>query len=220
MRPTLRKHIAIGWMLSVAANFVYAGEFRQYTYLEETGAVESSHIWLIRRSGTEIETRWIAPDKAYLNLCDETGNTQEWRVRDSNTDISAKRLGRIIRFEGTYNGEQIRRDVEIDESPWFQPLSYALGRFSQSHLDSIVFWTIRPDNLDVVKLRAKSAGEEQVITKAGRFPANKVSISLMGLLSHFWKAHYWFRRADGLFVRYEGANGLPGTPTTTIQLGG
>jgi hypothetical protein len=210
----------MGCILSVLANAACAEDFGQYTYLEQTGAVESSHTWIIQHSGKDVETRWIAPDKAYFNLCDASGNTQEWRVRYPDADIVAKRVGNLIRLQGTRNGKVIHQDLEIDASPWFQPLSYALGRFSQSHLDSVVFWTIRPDTLTVVKLRARSLGEEQVTTRAGLFPARKVRISLDGFLSHFWEAHYWFRQADGLFVRYEGANGLPGTPITTIQLGG
>ena len=31
----------------------------QHTYLENTGAVESSHTWIVRTSGEHIETHWI-----------------------------------------------------------------------------------------------------------------------------------------------------------------
>ncbi len=220
MQRRVTGRIVIGCILTVLANSAGSEDLRQYTYLEKTGDVESSHTWIIQHSGKEVETRWIAPDKSYFDLCDETGNTLEWRVLYTDADITARRVGNLIRFEETRNGKTIRREVEIDESPWFQPLSYALGRFSQSRLDSVVFWMIRPDNLDVVKLRASRLGDEQVTTSAGLFLARKISISADGFLSHFWQAHYWFRQADGLFVRYEGANGLPGTQTTTIQLGG
>jgi hypothetical protein len=208
-------------LLTALATSVYSSEeSRQYTYLENTDAVESSHTWILRHSGKHIETHWITPDKVYFNLCDETGATLEWRLRENAADIRARRSGNLIRLEGIRDGKAISEDIEIDESPWFQPLSYALGRFSQSQRDSVVFWTIRPDNLDVVKFQARNLGDEQVTTIAGSFPARKISIALNGFLSHFWQAHYWFRQADGLFVRYQGANGLPGTPTTTIQLGG
>ena len=218
--------IATTYLLTVIAGSAYsssvytAEESWQHTYLENTGAVESSHTWIVRKRGERVETHWITPDKAYFNLCDATGATLEWRFRGNAADIRAWRSGDRIRLEGTRDGKTVNEDIEIDASPWFQPLSYALGRFSQSQRDSIAFWTIRPDNLDVVKLRASNLGDEQVTTKAGTFTARKISISLNGFLSHFWQAHYWFRHTDGLFVRYRGANGLPGTPTTTIQLGG
>lgn len=220
MRRCATNRSIIGCILGVFANGTFSADLGHYTYLEQTGAAESSHSWFIRHNGAGVETRWIAPDKAYFNLCDESGNTLEWRVRYPDTDIVARRAGNLIRLEGTRNGKAFHKDLEIDEAPWFQPLSYALGRFSQSPVDSVVFWTIRPDNLDVVKLVARTLGEEEVMTKAGLFTARKVSIAVNGLLSHFWEAHYWFRQADGLFVRYEGTNGLPGTPATTIQLGG
>jgi hypothetical protein len=197
-----------------------SGHYEQYTYLESTGAVESSHTWILRHSGKQIETHWITPDTTYFNLCDETGDTREWRFQEAAADIRAWRSGNLIRVEGSRDGRKVSREVEIDAISWFQPLSYALGRFSQSQADSIIFWTIRPDNLDVVKLRTRKVGDEQVSTSAGTFLTRKISISLNGFLSRFWQAHYWFRQADGLFVRYQRANGLPGTPTTTIQLGG
>jgi len=219
MQRRIVSRAIIGCVLTSLANRLYCEDLRQYTYLESTGAVESSHTWIVRYSEGDIETRWIAPDKAYSNLCDGTGNTQQWRVQSAEGNITAQRAGNLIRLEGSRNGKAIQQEAEIDDAPWFQPLSYALGRFSQSQLESVVFWNTRPDNLEVVKLRARKLGEEQLTTPAGLFLARKISISLNGFLSHLWQAHYWFRHADGLFVRYEGANGLPGTPTTTIQLG-
>lgn len=218
LRPYLRHCIVIYCTLSAVCGAAPADDALRYSYIEQTGKRELSHSWTIRQIGSEIETHWISPHKAYLNLCDETGDTVRWRVRYPNGVVTAERVGNTIRIKDTRNRDSVQREVRIDKAPWFQPLSYALGRFSRSHRDSVVFWTIRPDNLKVVKLRATNLGKEEARTQTGLVPARKVSITLDGFLSHFWEAHYWFRQSDGLFLRYEGVNGLPGTPRTTIEL--
>ena len=190
----------------------------RHTYLERTGDDKLLHTLVIRRNGNNVETRWIAPEKSYFNLCDSTGDTLEWRVSDKEGEIKGKREGNVIQLEGVRKGKVIRRSVEIGGAPWFQPPSYALGRFSKSQRESIDFWTIRPDTLKPVKLHAKRLGKESVEIETGAVAIRKVRISLTGLLSDFWAAHYWFRESDGLFFPYKGANGLPGTPVTTIQL--
>jgi hypothetical protein len=210
-----------GCVIMMLARIAYSSEdSRRYTFLETTGSDELSHSWYIQPAGNYIETRWISPDRAFSNRSDETGNTMQWRISSDNADITAWRVGNSIRFDGKRDDADISQSVEIDDSPWFQSLSYALGEFSQSRQDSVEFWFVRPDNLDVVKMRATRVGNEEVITDKGIFHARKVRISVSGFLSPFWKAFYWFRDSDGLFVRYHGVNGPPGTPSTTILLDG
>ncbi|MGD8854352.1 MAG: hypothetical protein PVI28_18415 [Gammaproteobacteria bacterium] len=218
LRQRLNGPMLLGCLPAAFSNVLCSEVVRQHTYIEETGSLASTHTWIVREGGGTVETRWLTPDKAYFNRSDESGNTLEWRVRQGDREITARRTGNIIHLEQTRGVDTVREDLQIDESPWFQPLSYALGRFSQSQLKSVVFWTIRPDSIDAVKLKASRLEEEPVTTRAGRFIARKVSIALSGFLSRFWHAHYWFRNTDGLFLRYEGVNGLPGTPATTIQL--
>jgi hypothetical protein len=217
----LTGRLIVGCVLTVlASNACSSEDSRRYTFLETTGSDESLHTWLIQPVGGHIETRWTSPDKTFSNRCDKTGNTLQWRIFSEEADITARRVGNFIQLDGTRGGKTIRQNVKIDDSPWFQSLSYALGEFSQSRQDTIQFWIVRPDNFDVVKMRATRLGEEEVTTDKGLVLTRKVKISASGFLSHFWKAFYWFRESDGLFVRYRGVNGLPGTPSTTIQLSG
>jgi hypothetical protein len=217
----LTGRLIVGCVLTVLAyNACSSEDPRRYTFLETTGSDESSHTWLIQPVGGYIETLWISPDTTFSNRCDKTGNTLRWRILSEEADITAQRVGNYIQLDGTRDGKTIRQNVKIDDSPWYQSLSYALGAFSQSRRDSVKFWIVRPDNLDVVKMRATRIGEEEVTTDKGLVLTRKVKISANGFLSHFWKAFYWFRESDGLFVRYRGVNGLPGTPSTTIQLSG
>jgi hypothetical protein len=205
-------------LAAVLARDVAAQDGLQHVYVERTQGVETSHTLILRRNGTGVEIQWQAPDEDFITVCDNTGATREWRFHDSDTDIVARRSGNRIRLEGVDGDERISRELAIDGAPWFQPLSYALGRFSLSDRESVRFWAIRPDSLEVVKLLATRQDVESVATDAGSFSGRRVRISLGGLLSTFWKAHYWFRLDDGLFIRYEGVRGPPGTPGTVIEL--
>jgi hypothetical protein len=156
MPQGINTRIIILCFLATLGHSAGAEVLRQHTYVETTGAVESSHTVTVRQFGEGIETRWMTPEKTFVNLSDKAGNTLEWRVQYAGVDIIAQRTGNLIQLSGTRNGDSFREDLEIDESPWFQPLSYALGQFSQSNQDAVVFWTIRPDNLGVVKLTERA----------------------------------------------------------------
>ena len=81
------------------------------------------------------------------------------------------------------------------------------------------FWTVRPDNLDVLTLQAtREGGGRLPMEDGGEVLANKVVIRLEGLMSALWSAEYWFRQGDDLFVRYRGTHGPPGVPETVITL--
>lgn len=220
MKQEFISKVLIGCSLAALASSVFSEDIRKYIVTENTGTVQTSHTWTIQHTAKGIEISWISPDKSFFSLCDEDGNTVEWRLRNPTEDITARRSGNLIALAGNRAGKKFHKDISIDKSPWFQPIPYSLGRFSQSRLNTVAFWAIRPDNLDVVKLLAKRDGEGQITTRAGPLLARKIRISLDGILSHFWTANYWFRDSDGLFIRYEGANGFPGTPMTTMQLDG
>jgi hypothetical protein len=211
---------AVAVILVFLARQAGSADITQHLYQENTGGTETTHTLITRRDGGDVVMRWIAPDRTYYNLCDLSGDTREWRLKDADTDIIAHRSASTLRLEGVFRGEAVKRSVEIDADPWYQPLSYALGQFSQSGRGSIRFWTIRPDTLEPVKLQAERQDSEPVLTAAGLYVAHKVRISATGLLSRFWKANYWFRMKDGLFVRYEGSNGLPATEKPIILLEG
>jgi hypothetical protein len=46
----------------------------------------------------------------------------------------------------------------------------------------------------------------------------KVKVTLNNWMSKFWSNYYWFRKADGVFLRSEGVNGPPGTPVTVMTM--
>jgi hypothetical protein len=146
--------------------------------------------------------------------------TQTWQIRDRETltDLRIVRQGEKIKLKGIFKGESIEDEKLIDEAPWFQTMSVSFRPFLNSENKKIGFWFVRPDTLDVHKLRAEKKGFEELRIQGQPVRAQKLELRLTGLAAPFWKANYWFREPDHLFLRYEGPGGLPGTPKIEVEL--
>lgn len=157
----------------------------------------------------------------FVNHCDRTGRTLSWQFRQGeSTDIEAVRRGNELKITGTLEGRRIDSTHTLDERPWYQPLSFSLRSFIEAGVSETSFWTIRSDTLDVVTMQAKRQGSDEVEIAGQMVPALKVEIRRAGLFSSLWHGTFWFREADGLFVRYQGVHGPPGTSETVVQLQG
>jgi hypothetical protein len=147
-------------------------------------------------------------------------STRRWEVvrAAEGTEITVERKTDELHLSGRLRGEPVRRVLRIDESPWYQALSVSLRPFLAGGAESVEFWMLRPDTLEPVRLRGVKQGEEKV-TAAGRtLPALLVEVHPPGLAAMVWRGRYWFRRRDGLFLRFEAPGGLPGSPLTVVEL--
>lgn len=144
--------------------------------------------------------------------------TTHWRLSDAQYDIQVERRGDKLLLRGRHDGRVINSDMALDASPWFQSLSYSLRVWLADSSDEIAFWTLRPDTFEAVKLHAQRLWPEALTTRAGTRQAIRVRVRAEGLLAPFWKADYWFRADDHVFIKYQAVNGLPGSPETVIEL--
>ncbi|MDA3813594.1 MAG: hypothetical protein PF570_05000 [Candidatus Cloacimonetes bacterium] len=153
----------------------------------------------------------------YYNL---DGTTQKFTYKDSinNIDLSAIKDSENVILKGIFGDKVIDAIVELDESPWKQSMSYSLSEFALSGEDKIKYWIIRLDKFKSEKMQAEKTGSEDIIINSKLYHTIKVKISAVGLRSKFWSGHYWFRDSDGLFLRYEALNGLPGSTKTVIEI--
>jgi hypothetical protein len=76
-----------------------------------------------------------------------------------------------------------------------------------------------PGELKMGKFTITRRGEEKVVLAGKEIEAVHVRISLSGLLAVFWHGDYWYRKADGRFLRYRGKN-RPGGPEALSELVG
>ena len=190
-----------------------------YRYIENTGPQTSFFTWQLDFNNELMATVTSREEKVlYVNICDQSGATCTWRMEKEDVRIWAQRRGNELYVRGREAGEPIEKVFSLDSAPWFQPLSYSLRRFLATDEQKQVFWMIRLDKLKPMKFQAVREGVEEIATTGSKCKAVKIKISPTGLFSCFWHAYYWFRQEDGLFLRYEGTHGPPGTPKTIINL--
>jgi hypothetical protein len=155
-----------------------------------------------------------------INYYNPDGTTNKFTHMDStkNIDLIAIRNGNNVILKGTSEGKNIDEVIKLDKTPWKQSMSYSLSEFALGDKDKIEYWIIRLDKFKGEKMQAEKAGTEDITINGKQYQAFKVKISAAGLRSKFWSGHYWFRSSDGLFLKYDGWNGLPGSTKTIIEL--
>lgn len=194
-------------------------EGNRYLYQRRVADKIESIYWQVFEKEDLISIDVSEEKKSFTNLCTKTGQTVKWTTKEEGKhDIVAKRIGNTIQITGTRLGERVNETVKIDKRAWYQPLSYSLGSFLESDEQSISFWVIRADKIEVVALQATKKGEELLKFNNEEVPAQKVEIRPDGLLSALWVGTYWYRKSDNLFLRYQAVHGLPGTAETTVKL--
>ncbi len=154
-----------------------------------------------------------------INYYNFDGITQKFTHKDStrSIDLIAIKDGRNVILKGISEEKNIDTIIKLDESPWKQSMSYSLSDFALGNIEKIEYWIIRLDKFKGEKMQAEKAGTEVITIQSTQYNTVKVKISASGLRSKFWSGNYWFRASDGLFLKYEGWNGLPGSTKTIIE---
>ena len=109
-----------------------------------------------------------------------------------------------------------QKTLKIDGTDWYQASSLSLCGFVASAEKETIFWTIRSDTLTGHQIKAVKQSVETVDVKGSMQKAVRIELSLTGLLSYFWKSDYWFSVHEGVFLKFQGPSGPPGSPVTTI----
>jgi hypothetical protein len=176
------------------------------------------------------------PSGYSINLQSQTGDTVikqtfevdnylaalTWAFENSkeNTKVTASREGNKIFLKGQSRGKPIEKTFKINELSWNQTFNIGLERFALSPEKSMIFWSIGtrgPGNMKITRFKVKKKRIETITINGKEVEAVHITISLTGLLSIFWTGKYWYRKSDGVFLRYKGKNG-PGTSVSIMEL--
>jgi hypothetical protein len=107
--------------------------------------------------------------------------------------------------------------LKSTNAPWYQATSLSLRELVASIDAERVFWTIRIDTLTAHKIRAIKKGIESGLKRMGvKKMLLRIRLTLPGMLAPFWKSDYWFALPEGIFFRFKGPSGPPGSPTTIV----
>ncbi len=143
--------------------------------------------------------------------------------------INEKNNIRIMRAD-LKNGKLAIRKGSLTASvpvgkTWRQSNLY-LSDFINSSNEKIYF-SILPDisepdtdmnDIETMEFVFKDKEDEDVRVNGKSVKAVKMIMTFPGFKSLFWKAEFWYRKNDGLLVKYKMARGAPGTPYTIGEL--
>lgn len=220
----MKRSIGLIFLLVLTGPFLLNGMTRVYE--EKSKDQLTTHRF-------DIET---TPTGFSVNLQSETGDTVikqtfavdtnlaalSWAFKNSNenTKITASREGNKIFLRGQTRGKPIEKTFKINELPWNQTFNIGLEGFVLSPEKSMIFWSIGtkgPGNMKITRFKVKKKRIETITINDKEVEAVYITISLTGLLSIFWTGKYWYRKSDGVFLRYKGKSG-PGTGVSIMEL--
>lgn len=190
-----------------------------HRYRQQTGAKVEFFDWLLEKPGN-FHLAAISDTETHRTILDSNLQTQSWTlaIPSTQTTIEARREGNRIFLTGRRRGQPIQEELLVDDAPWYQSMSLSLRGFLASPRTSMEFWTLRPDELKLLKLRVEKKGLETVRIAGRPTEAQRLEIRLTGLGALLGHSLYWFRPGDDLFLKYHGPTGMPGLVTTTITL--
>ncbi len=190
-----------------------------FDYQERVGKKVIPFNWQAEENENGVTINVFEEKKSFYNFCTADGKTLKWRITEEGRhDISAVRLGDELHISGIRDGQEYKDTISIDERPWYQPLSFSLGKFLNSTDQETAFWVIRADTIEVIALTARKIGEEVLHVEDMDVVSQMIEIRAEGFFSNFWSARYWYRKSDKLFLRYQSVHGLPGTDETIVEL--
>lgn len=196
-----------------------AEHLENYRYRQQTGDEIQYFDWLLEKSeGFKLSS--VSKTEIHRTFMDGNLCTDKWTMENpaEKTAVEARRQADRIILTGHWRGQSLRKELRIDHAPWYQALSLSLRAFLASPENRAEFWTLRPDELKPLKLKAAKKGLETLRIDGRSMQAQKLEIRLIGLGALFGHSLYWFRSSDGLFLKYQGPNGIPGLATTTVTL--
>lgn len=93
-------------------------------------------------------------------------------------------------------------------NPWWQAVSYSLAKFANSAVATTEYQVFLIEKNDLLKTLADKEELATKILQDTEYLMQNIKISLAEFLGNFWSEDCCFRFSDGLFLKYEGANGL------------
>lgn len=196
------------------------------TYRETEDGAVTTHIIRIHTAedGFRVELSSARPAgtvRQSFRVASDLG-TRAWTFSDParGMDLDASVLdGRIV-LAGSFKGKKVDKRFVAGGPPWNQLFQMGLGPFVLSGNEETSFRSIGtegPGELKIGKMSVTRKGEEEIELDGHRIAAIRLRISLSGLLSIFWHGDYWYRKSDGLFLRYRGKN-RSGGPVAVSEL--
>jgi len=211
------KKICILFLAVIFGN-ILAASHQVYSYRETVKDSSAITYYEVVETDTLIKRIYKIGKEQQISYYNKNYQTTKFVYQDKDSNYTVvPQHGKLV-ASGIRDGEKLYEEFKLEEdSPWWQSMSYSLSRFVNSEAQEVSYQVFVIGKLDVMQMQAEKEEIETIAIEGTNYNASKVKISISGFWGNFWSAYYWFRESDGLFLKYEGANGPPGTPTTLIE---
>jgi len=204
------KFRALLCLLTLVSPLALAGEARR-VYRERDGDVEIVHRFTLELDGQhrvirlESETPSGVISQTYH--VDEQLATLAWDYDAplAQTKVRAERQGGEIRLQGIHEGDPISKRFDVGDQLWNQVFHIGMEPFVRGEGTATRFHAIGTKgrgDMKIARFSFKKLAQESKPIAGRELAVTRCQISLAGLLSVFWKGHYWYRTSDGRFVLY------------------
>lgn len=195
---------------------------QNYYYHETTANEEAELVYKYSVNNTLHQDEFIIyspiTKQTHQIILDEKFATVKWiNTKEDGTVDVYSRVGNSIVIEAIRDGKKVNVKREINKDPWYASMEFGLGQFFRNGKKTVEFWNILPENLKAYKMKAEIQSIETVKISGIPIETMKVQVTINGIPAVFFHFLYWFRVSDGLFIRFEGAKGRPGTPKTIME---
>jgi hypothetical protein len=154
-------------------------------------------------------------------FCDSTYATLQWHyTTDLHTDISFQRKGNSIELTGLLRGTQVKKKLKIDSRPWYQIVPLGLQTLSQDSSGRSKFWAVSLKEPAVLKAVCFYVADVTYAPLPGHpeIACRCFHLKIQGVPSAFWVGDYFLRKADNVFIYYEGHSFTSKKPVGTIDV--
>ncbi|MGC8754842.1 MAG: hypothetical protein ACP5QJ_07510 [Thermosulfidibacteraceae bacterium] len=183
-------------------------------YEERTGQRVITNVW--KTEGNKVVASNNLEIHSVLLLDDKGTILWSYQNFSEGTKLEVKREGNVLSVKGVMKNVKVDNNLHIDEAPWYQFVEASLRDFIVSEKKNTVFWIIKPADCSVFKMQAIREKVEEITIGGRKVKAIKVKITLTGIASLFWSVFYWYDE-NGVFLKYKGVKGGPGTPETIVE---
>ena len=199
-----------------------AGQVLQY---KETigGEVSTLTIDVVEKTSQSIKLKGQSStgSQIYSELNGRDGSNLLWERTQDSQKVTAIRSQDRVEVRVEHDDKCEEKVYEIDSSPWIQSREFGMSGFADDpEVVELQFWALNPSDTSIVKMMGTRQEEKRIKCGDNFFDAFKVKVTLAGWKSIFWSSEFWFRKSDGVFLKYIGSASGPNSPEIISELVG
>ena len=157
--------------------------------------------------------------KVYSELNGKDGSNLMWERTRDQQKVTAVRTANRVEVTIEKKGKCRVKVHEIDPAPWIQSREFGMRGFADDPKAAMLkFWALNPSDSSMNKMMATRQEEKKIKCGDRFFDAFRVKVTLDGWKSVFWSSEFWFRKSDGVFLKYKGSASGPNSPEVVSEL--